>query len=151
MQTTAATTETRPTNTYNLTVSQTHTYHVRIADTDTLVHNCGESLYEPGGKHGTASRPSSRGVNSAEPQNGQAALDNSVPVKGTSPRRIGVDIKNGEIVVLDRTVQRPCTCGGGGTIDIFHGHVRSWADLHVDMQNSLKKAGLVDKKGRIVG
>ncbi|MFJ1599219.1 polymorphic toxin-type HINT domain-containing protein [Streptomyces sp. NPDC088261] len=142
---------TRPATVYNLTVADLHTYYVLAGATPVLVHNCGGSLYEAGGKHGTSARGSSRGTNSAEPLNGQAALDNSVPVKGTSPRRVGVDVENGEIVVLDRTVQRPCKCGGGGTNDIYHGHVREWGDLHIDMQNSLRRAGLVDRRGRVTG
>ncbi|NXY96974.1 ricin-type beta-trefoil lectin domain protein [Streptomyces sp. BR123] len=148
---TATRTYTGINETYNLTVADLHTYYVLAGETPVLVHNCGGSLYEAGGKHGATARSSSRGINSAEPQNGQAALDNSVPVKGTSPRRVGADVENGEIVVLDRTVQRPCECGGGGTNDIYHGHVRSWDDLHIDMQNALRRAGLVDRRGRIVG
>ncbi|WP_327234756.1 polymorphic toxin-type HINT domain-containing protein [Streptomyces sp. NBC_01317] len=151
VQITALERQTRPATVYNLTIADLHTYYVLAGATPVLVHNCGGSLYEAGGKHGASARGSSRGTNSAEPQNGQAALDNSVPVKGTSPRRVGVDVENGEIVVLDRTVQRPCKCGGGGTNDIYHGHVRGWGDLHIDMQNSLRRAGLVDRRGRVIG
>ncbi|AVD81672.1 hypothetical protein C4Q28_05590 [Pseudomonas sp. SWI6] len=37
------------------------------------------------------------------PTDGQVALDNSTQVKATSARRVGVDSKNMELVVLDRT------------------------------------------------
>ena len=54
-------------------------------------------------KHGTSARNTSKGVASRGPTNGQHALDNSVQVKNTSPRRVGVDRANGEIVVFDQT------------------------------------------------
>ncbi|WP_415646259.1 hypothetical protein [Stackebrandtia soli] len=40
VQATALAADTRPTNTYNLSVSQTHTYYVEAAAADVLVHNC---------------------------------------------------------------------------------------------------------------
>ena len=77
-------------------------------------------------------------VKSRALQDGQAALDNSVPVSpDTTTRRVGVS--NNEIVVLDETTE-----------GVFHGHVRSWEDLTPKMQNALRKAGLVDKKGKII-
>ena len=91
--------------------------------------------YEPNPKHG----PKQRGNIGAEPTNGQPALDDSVPIKGTSTRRVGVDPTTGEIVVFDETYP------GKG---VFHGHVRSWDELTQEMKNALIKAGLVDKKGR---
>ncbi|EXF93630.1 toxin [Pseudomonas fluorescens HK44] len=86
--------------------------------------------------HGKTDNP----VKSKGPVNGQEALDNSVQVKPTSPRRIGVDPGTKEFVVFDRT---------GG--DVYHGHVRSWDKLHQDMKNALIKAGTVDNKGNIQG
>ncbi|NAS20650.1 DNRLRE domain-containing protein [Herbidospora sp. NEAU-GS84] len=137
-------------NVRNLTVAGLHTYYVFAGSAPVLVHNCGKDIYEAGGKHGPTARNSSRGQNSAEPKNGQAALDNSVQVKGTSPRRIGIDKDNGEIVVLDRTRQAACGCDGAdGTNNIWHGHVRPWDDLHEDMQKTLLREKLVDRKGRI--
>lgn len=70
------------------------------------------------------------------PTDGQHALDNSIQVKSTSTRRIGVDKANGEIVVFDQTSD-----------GIFHGHVRAFKDLTSAQQNALRNAGLVDKKG----
>ncbi len=87
-------------------------------------------------KHGTSARNTSKGVASRGPTNGQHALDNSIQVKGTSPRRVGVDKANEEIVVFDQTSD-----------GIFHGHVRSFKDLTSQQQNALRNAGLVDKKG----
>ena len=86
--------------------------------------------------HGKTDTP----VKSKGPTNGQEALENSVQVKPTSPRRIGVDPDTNELVVFDRT---------GG--DVYHGHVRPWDKLHQDMKNALIKARKVDNKGNILG
>ena len=40
VQATALTADTRPVNTYNLSVGQTHTHYVETAAADVLVHNC---------------------------------------------------------------------------------------------------------------
>ncbi|WP_229070829.1 polymorphic toxin-type HINT domain-containing protein [Actinoplanes sp. DH11] len=135
----------------DLTVADIHTYYVLAGKTPVLVHNCGKSIYEAGGKHGPTARSSSRGTNSAEPSNGQGALENSIEWTsegpGQAPRRIGVS--DGEIVIMDRTRQAACGCSrDGGTNDIWHGHVRGWGDLSPGMQSALRKAGLVDRKGR---
>jgi len=79
-------------------------------------------------------------VKSKAPTNGQDALDMSVQVKGTSPRRVGIDYKTGEFAVFDQT-----------SSGVFHGHVRGWKDLTSQMQNSLRKSGMVDRKGNILG
>ncbi|MCM1315467.1 MAG: hypothetical protein NC244_08885 [Alistipes senegalensis] len=71
------------------------------------------------------------------PSDGQAALDNSLPIGPNTKRRIG--ISNGEFVVLDNTIG-----------NIFHGHVRPWKKLSQTMQAVLKRAGLVNKKGKIL-
>ena len=86
--------------------------------------------------HGKTDTP----VKSKGPTNGQEALENSIQVKPTSPRRIGVDPDANELVVFDRT---------GG--DTYHGHVRPWDKLHQDMKNALIKAKKVDNKGNILG
>ena len=90
--------------------------------------------YEGSPKHGQTTR----GNIGAAPRNGQAALDNSVQVKATSPRRVGVDYETGEFVVFDRTL--------GNT---YHGHVRTWDQLEQGMKNALKKSGMTDARGRI--
>jgi RHS repeat-associated protein len=79
-----------------------------------------------------------KGDVSAAPKDGQAALDNSTQVKDTSPRRVGVDVANNEIVVLDQTSEGE-----------FHGHVRS-CELTSQMQNALKDAGLTTPNGAII-
>ncbi len=86
--------------------------------------------------HGKVDTP----VKSKGPSNGQEALENSIQVKPTSPRRIGVDADANELVVFDRT---------GG--DTYHGHVRPWNKLHQDMKNALIRAKKVDNKGNILG
>ncbi len=77
-------------------------------------------------------------VKSRAPVNGQEALDSSVQVKPTSPRRVGIDYKTKEFVIFDKTIDTT-----------YHGHVRAWKDLHPDMQKALQKAGLADRKGKI--
>ncbi|WP_345891521.1 S-type pyocin domain-containing protein [Pseudomonas chlororaphis] len=79
-------------------------------------------------------------VKSKGPTHGQEALENSVQVKPTSPRKIGVDPETNEFVVFDRTQG-----------DVYHGHVRQWDKLHQDMKNALIKAKKVDIKGNILG
>ncbi|MFJ9901012.1 hypothetical protein ACIQPR_47675 [Streptomyces sp. NPDC091280] len=109
-----------------------------------LVHNCGEQIFEAGGKHGSEARSSSRGENSAEPADGQGALNNSVQIKPTSPRRVGIDRTNGDTVILDRTGEVPCGCTvEDGTNEIFHGHVRT--DLDTDP--GMAKATTALRKG----
>jgi len=92
-------------------------------------------VFEGSPKHGESDRAQA----SRRPKDGQAALDRSVQVKPTSPRRVGVDPANGEIVVLDQT--------SPGT---FHGHVRSWDQLTDAQRNALVKNKLTDKRGNII-
>jgi len=61
-----------------------------------------------------------------------------VQVKSNSPRRVGVDVVNNEIVVLDQTLN-----------NVFHGHVREWIELTSDMKEALIRKGWVDKTGVI--
>jgi Tfp pilus assembly protein PilE len=77
-------------------------------------------------------------VKSKAPSNGQRALDNSVSVGTNSSRRIA--ISDGEFVVLDQTSTSP---------EIFHGHVRGWADLTDQMKRALVNSNLVSLKGKI--
>jgi hypothetical protein len=55
-----------------------------------------------------------------------------------------VDVSNNEIVVLDKTRTLP------NGDELFHGHVREWNALHIDQQNALKRAGMVDRRGNII-
>jgi len=93
-------------------------------------------VFDAASYHGKTDTP----IKSKGPTNGQVALENSVQVKPTSPRRIGVDPDTNEFVVFDQT---------GG--DIYHGHVRQWDKLHQDMKNALLKAKKVNNKGNILG
>jgi RHS repeat-associated protein len=99
--------------------------------------NAGTLIYEKSPKHGATTR----GNVSGAPQNGQSALDNSIQIKETSTRRIGIDRSTNEFVVFDNT--NP----GTGT---FHGHVRSWGQLTQEMKNALIKAGEVTRTGKII-
>ncbi|MFY1942916.1 HEAT repeat domain-containing protein [Achromobacter xylosoxidans] len=60
-------------------------------------------------------------------------------MKQTSTRRIGIDYKTREFVVFDETKN-----------SVYHGHVRSWKNLHPDMQNALTRAGMVNRNGKIL-
>lgn len=51
---------------------------------------------------------------------------------------MSIDREAGEFVVFDRT-----------NGDVYHGHVRKWEDLNIEMQNALIKAGYADRKGNI--
>lgn len=92
--------------------------------------------FEGADYHGTIDNA----VKSRGPVNGQDALDLSVQVKSTSPRRVGIDYETGDFVVFDNTIN-----------NVYHGHVRAWTDLRPEMQNALQKAGMVDRRGNILG
>jgi hypothetical protein len=95
-------------------------------------------VYVASPKHGKEDH----GAVSKAPEDGQGALDRSVAVSPeTSRRRVGVDPVNNEIVVFDET--RPGQ-------EEFHGHVRSWEKLRPKQRSVLLKAGLTDRRGRIV-
>jgi len=75
-------------------------------------------------------------IKSKAPSNGQRALDHSILIGENSSRRIG--ISDGEFVVLDQT-----------SPGLFHGHVRSWADLTDQMKSALVNSNLTSLKGKI--
>lgn len=77
---------------------------------------------------------------SAGPVNGQAALDVSVQVSVGSTRRIGIDYSRRQFVVLDEHAA-----------GMFHGYVRNWGRLTRPMQATLRRAGMVDRRGNIIG
>ena len=60
-------------------------------------------------------------------------------VKPESTRRVGADKDAQQFVVFDQT-----------TPGFFHGHTRTWDQLHPDMQHVLVAAGVVTAHGRIV-
>lgn len=90
-------------------------------------------IYEKADYHGNKNNA----VKNKAPNKGQEALDNSVAIGPNTTRRVG--ISDGEIVVFDET-----------TSGIFHGHVRSWNELSETMKAALRKAGMVNKKGKII-
>jgi hypothetical protein len=97
--------------------------------------------YEASPKHGVEVRGTAKGVANPAPRNGQAALDASVQVKPTSPRRVGIDYEADKFVVFDETHPNS---------GVYHGHVRSWDELHPDMQRALQKAGMANRRGKIL-
>jgi len=84
--------------------------------------------FEPNPKHGAKKR---RRV-SAQPTNGQAVLDSSVRISNASPRRVGVDQANQEIVIFMEHLP-----------GIFHGFVVESNELEPRTQHLLKELGLV--------
>jgi len=105
--------------------------------------------YAASPKHGSSVRMGGGKVVNPAPTNGQDALDFSFQVSPKSPRRVGVDPVNNEIVVFDRTGN---TVQGGKIVGgTYHGHVRSYNELTTEMKNVLKENGVtVRKDGTIV-
>lgn len=91
--------------------------------------------FEPNPKH----RSTKRGRISAQPTNGQAVLDNSVQIREESPRRLGVDPFNKELVIFTQHLP-----------GVFHGFVVEWENLEPPAQRILQELGLVTRRGRIV-
>lgn len=82
----------------------------------------------------------SQGTKSPSPKSEKDAIEalkNSVKVSENSDRRIGVDVKNEEFIVFDKTRSK-----SDGGIE-YHGHVRNWNDLHPDQQRALHRAGII--------
>ena len=101
-------------------------------------------VYRPNaGKHG----PVERWNIGREPRDGQDALDFSVPVKPTSPVRMGVDYELGEFIVLRSDVLPVLPMPNGQT---FHGYVTPWKKLTQEMKNALLRTGMADRRGRIL-
>lgn len=115
---------------YNFEVESLHNYFV--SDCNVLVHNTG-TCGGPNGRYEKAPyHNKGNNIKSAAPKNGQAALDNSVQIKSTSPRRLGYAEK--ELVVLDQT-----------SPGVFHGHVREFNQLTNLMKNIARKVFGVGK------
>lgn len=91
--------------------------------------------FQPNPKH----RSKKRGRISAQPTDGQAALNDSVQISERSSRRVGVDRGNKEIVIFMEHLPA-----------VFHGFVVEWNDLERDVQRLLQKLGLVTGRGRIL-
>jgi hypothetical protein len=71
--------------------------------------------------------------------NGQAVLDYSVQIRKESPRRLGVDTFNKEIVIFMQHLPA-----------VFHGFAVEWKNLEPRAQKILQELGLVTRRGRIV-
>ena len=89
-------------------------------------------------KHPTGVSP--RPGVSPGPMNGQDALDWSVEIGPNTDRRVGIDYDTGEFAVFDQTQAGE-----------YHGHVRGWDALDQKMQNALIQAGMVNRRGKILG
>ena len=110
--------------TYNFEVEDFHTYYV---GTGVCVHNKNCYTYEHGVYEDAPYHTSTgNSVKSPKPIDGQAALDNSIQIKPTSPRRLGYS--NGQFVVLDET--RP---------GLYHGHVPKLPHKEARINNIIRK------------
>ncbi len=99
--------------------------------------------YESSPKHTAKDRKVGIRKVAKEPADGAAALKFSFRISPSSPRRIGVDPKNNEFVVFDRTenkVMNKQIVGG-----VYHGHVRTWDELEDSMKKTLIEQGVVEK------
>lgn len=76
----------------------------------------------------------------AGPINGQVALDVSLQVGANSPTRVGIDYATGEFVVFMEHAP-----------GMYHGHVRAWGELTQRMQAVLRRSGMADGRGHILG
>ncbi len=104
--------------------------------------------YVPNKKHGAVQRVEGDVTISRAPKDGQAALDFSFEF-GNKRRRIGIDEKNREVVVLPRDAHR--VEGKKVTGGIYHGFVpETWAKVPKEARDLLRDLGLVDKRGQIV-
>jgi hypothetical protein len=97
-------------------------------------------VYKDAEYHHHNSTGNGKGGKSTAPKNGQQALNNSIKISGGGTGRIGVS--EGQIVVLSQTMT-----------GVFHGYVVTWETLSSDkdMQdviNDMKKAGLINSKGK---
>jgi hypothetical protein len=131
----------------NIRVAEDHTYFVGSPMWGFTVwaHNAcdfkiSELMYEPNIKHSNYIKNSSKGSVGKAPTNGQLALEDSIRVKFSSQRRIGIDRINNEFIIFDQT--RP-------GLPIFHGHVRTWDTLTNEMRSALVKSGMATLKGMI--
>jgi hypothetical protein len=96
--------------------------------------------YEGNPKHPKWTADGPTGVRASKaPKNGQDALDCSVQIKDSSPRRVGIDYETSEFAIFDEH-----------TPGNYHGHVRTWDELEQQHQNALVRAGMTDRKGRIL-
>jgi hypothetical protein len=91
--------------------------------------------FEPNPKH----RSRKRGQVSAQPTDGQGVLDHSVQIRDESPRRVGLDPLNNEIVIFMQHLP-----------GLFHGFVVEWENLAPGAQRTLQEHGLVNRRGRML-
>src|SRR5581483_6049417 len=90
--------------------------------------------YKPNPKHDAPT-----GYVAPQPNEGVAALNNSVLISENSTRRIGIDPTTDQIVVLADS--------NDGT---YHGYVCTWNQLNQQMQNALQQDGLISSTGRVI-
>lgn len=95
-------------------------------------------------KHGVEAK----GRISREPRDGQEALDSSVSVKPSSRVRVSIDYDEVAFVVL--RYHMPGFYREQPNDEVFHGYSVGWQDLPQEMRNALIRAGMADRRGRIL-
>ena len=111
--------------------------------------------YELNPKHGTIPRYEGNVYIGKRPTNPTTVLEDSIPLGGTSrKRRIGYDSETKEIVVFDRDRDWWSRADDGQPIQLggtWHGHVRPWEMLDLEMKQTLIKGGLFNRRGKYIG
>lgn len=95
-------------------------------------------------KHGIEAR----GRISREPRDGQEALDMSVAIKPFAPVRVSIDYEEAVFVVL--RYHMPGSYPEQPNDTVFHGYSVGWQQLPQEMKNALIRAGMADRRGRIL-
>lgn len=96
-------------------------------------------IYEDSPKHGSSGRSGPHGNISKAPQNPQEVLDDSIQIKATSKRRVGIDYRTEELNVFSETESGK-----------WHGFSMRWEELSAEAKNALIRAGKVTRRGRII-
>ncbi len=96
-------------------------------------------IYEASPKHGSSARGGPGGKISKSPQNPQGVLDDSIQIKKTSRRRVGINYETGEFNIFSETESRK-----------WHGFAMNWDELSTEARNALIQAGKVTRRGRIL-
>ncbi|SCK59235.1 RHS repeat-associated core domain-containing protein, partial [Streptomyces sp. WMMB 714] len=112
--------------------------HNPLAWIDPLgLESCNDLKFEPSPKHGKEQR----GNAAPESLNPQETLEKSIEYNQNTTRRVAANYDTGEFAIFDET---------HNDSGIFHGHSREWGELNPQQQAALRKAGMVNKKGKIL-
>ncbi len=123
-----------------------------LADDFHFSHN---RHYELNPKHGPEPKTVRGKYIGKRPTNPETTLQGSLALGGNSQkRRIGYDPDTAEISIFDRDRDWWDRMDDGDPIQIggiWHGHVRPWDQLNLQMKKTLIDAGMFDHKGNYIG